>query len=168
MNTMIQDGFLGYRTSFMLDFVVTALVVIVPLLLYSLWTVRFRRQYRTHRLLQMILGGILLVAVGAFEIDLQIVQGGWQNIVAKQQLDPDTLAAKINAVRPWLRVHLLFAVTTPFFWIATIGLALRKFSNPPVPGSHSRCHRILGWISAVDITLTSITGLAFYYVAFVA
>lgn len=168
MNTMIQDGFLGYRTSFMLDFVVTALVVIVPLLLYSLWAVRFRRQYQTHRLLQIILGGILLVAVGAFEIDLQIVQGGWQNIVAKQDLDPDALDAKITAVRPWLQVHLLFAVTTPFFWIATIGLALRRFSNPPVPGSHSRCHRILGWISAVDVTLTSITGLAFYYVAFVA
>ena len=168
MNTIIQDGFLGYRTSFMLDFVVTALVVIVPLLLYSLWMVRFRRQYRTHRLLQITLGIILLVAVGAFEIDLHVVQGGWQNIVAKQGLESDALAAKITAVRPWLRVHLLFAVTTPLFWTVTIVLALRRFSNPPVPGSHSRCHRLLGWISAVDITLTSITGLAFYYVAFVA
>ena len=33
---MFQDGFLGYRTSFMLDFVECALIVIVPVLLYSL------------------------------------------------------------------------------------------------------------------------------------
>ena len=32
----MNHGFLGYRTSFMLDFVVVALVLIVPVLVYSL------------------------------------------------------------------------------------------------------------------------------------
>src|SRR5690349_13232590 len=33
----MQDGFLGYKSSFMLDFVVVALVLIVPILLFSLY-----------------------------------------------------------------------------------------------------------------------------------
>jgi putative membrane protein len=164
---MFVDGFLGYRTSFMLDFVVSALVLIVPLLVWSIWLVRFRRNFVLHRRMQLSLGLILLVAVTAFEVDLQVVHGGWQNIVAKQQLADDVLAAKIEAVRPWLWFHLLFAVTTPFLWVVTIVQAMRRFGNPPVPGPYSGTHRILGWVSTVDITMTSLTGLLFYYLAFV-
>lgn len=161
----MQDGFLGYQTSFMLDFVVVALLLVVPILLYSLWQVKTRKAYNLHRRLQLVLGVILFVAVSAFEIDLQIVHGGWQNIVAKS-LEGDALTARIADARPWLWVHLIFAVSTPFFWGVTIVLALRKFSNPPQPSAHSKTHKTLGWISAIDITLTAITGLLFYYVAF--
>ena len=52
--------------------------------------------------------------------------------------------------------------------IATIALALRRFPDPPVPGPHSRLHKSLGWASAVDLAMTSVTGLWFYYVTFVA
>jgi hypothetical protein len=163
---MFQSGFLGYQTTFMLDFVVCALALVVPLLLYSLWLVKVRRNYLGHKRLQIALGLILLVAVTAFEVDVQLVHGGWENIVARQPLDEVQLAAKISGVRPWLLVHLLFAVTTPVLWIITITLALRRFGKNPRPGAHSRLHATLGWASTLDITLTSITGLLFYYVAF--
>ncbi|MEZ6126669.1 MAG: DUF420 domain-containing protein [Planctomycetaceae bacterium] len=164
---MLQDGFLGYRTSFMLDFVVCALVVIVPVLLFSLWSVRIRRNYSLHRKLQIALGIILLIAVGAFEVDLQLVHGGWENIVRKSFPDEAALAARVSEARPWLLLHLLFAVTTPVLWMITLVLALRRFGNPPQPAPHSRVHQKLGWLSTIDITLTAITGLIFYYVAFV-
>lgn len=164
---MFQSGFLGYQTTFMLDFVVCALALVVPLLLYSLWLVKVRRNYLGHKRLQIALGLILLVAVTAFEVDVQLVHGGWENIVARQPLDEAQLAAKISSVRPWLLVHLLFAVTTPVLWTITITLALRRFGKKPQPGSHSRLHAVLGWASTLDITLTSITGLLFYYVAFI-
>ncbi len=163
---MPSDGFFGYPTTFMLDFVVCALALVVPLLLWSLWLVKFKRQYALHKRLQIALGIILLVAVTAFEVDVQMVHGGWESIVAKQQLSPEALAGKITAVRPWLLVHLVFAVTTPVLWTVTLVLALRRFNSPPVPGKHSRLHKTLGWASAIDITLTSVTGLLFYYVAF--
>jgi putative membrane protein len=165
---MFRTGFLGYQTTFMLDFVVCALILIVPLLLWSLWLVKVKKNFRAHMRMQLALGIILLVAVSAFEIDVQMVHGGWENIVAQQNLAPDALAAKISAVRPWLLVHLIFAVTTPLLWIVTIVLALKRFGKNPVPGAHSKAHAILGWLSTIDITLTSVTGLAFYYVAFVA
>lgn len=163
----MQDGFLGYRTSFMLDFVVCALVIIVPLLVYSIWLVKVKRAYAAHKRLQLALGIILLVAVTAFEVDLQMVHGGWENIVQKTYPDEAQLAAKVAEARPYIRIHLLFAVTTPVIWFTTLFLAMRRFSIPPLPGQHSKVHKILGWLSAVDITLTAVTGLVFYYIAFV-
>lgn len=163
---MFQSGFLGYPTTFMLDFVVCALVLIVPLLLYSLWLVKVRRRFLAHKRLQIALGLILLVAVSAFEIDVQLVHGGWEQIVSRQNLAPELLQAKIVSVRPWLLVHLVFAISTPLLWAATITLALLKFGKDARPGKHSSLHKILGWLSTVDITLTSVTGLLFYYHAF--
>ena len=159
----MTDGFLGYKTSFMLDLVVCALVVLVPLLAYSIYIVKFKRQWRRHRNLQVLLGVVLLLAVGLFEIDLQVVHKGWENIIHKRTVSETQLAA----ARQVLHIHLFFAVTTPFLWGTTLYLAWRRFPSPPVPGDHSRAHKILGWLSAIDLTLTSVTGLWFYYVAFV-
>lgn len=162
---MLRDGFLGNHASFMLDFVVVALVLIVPILLYSLFAVKIRHQYTLHRNLQLLLGAVLLVAVALFEVDLHFVQGGWEKVVAKR---PEPLTTEqLAQVRTVLRIHLIFAISTPFLWVITIAAALRGFPSPPTPGRHSALHKLLGWASAIDITLTSITGLIFYYVAFV-
>ncbi|MEZ6046511.1 MAG: hypothetical protein R3C11_13255 [Planctomycetaceae bacterium] len=84
----MKSGFLGFDASFMLDFVVTALVLIVPALLFSIYQVKFLKNYKLHRALQLILGIVLLVAVVAFEVDTQLVHGGWQNIVNKDITTP--------------------------------------------------------------------------------
>lgn len=162
----MKNGFLGYDASFMLDFVVTALVLIVPLLLWSIYEVRFRRNYSLHKRLQLLLGAVLLVAVVAFEVDTQLVHGGWENIVNKDASTQRLSAAELDTARQVLWIHLVFAVSTPVLWIVTIVLALRRFPNPPSPDAHSRLHKTLGWCSTIDITLTSVTGLWFYYVAF--
>ena len=76
----MKNGFLGNDASFMLDVVVCALVLLVPLLLYSLYVVKVQRNYGLHKRLQLALAAILLIAVGAFEIDMRL-HGGWKNIV---------------------------------------------------------------------------------------
>ncbi len=162
----MQNGFLGYDTTFMLDFVVCALIVIVPLVVYSLYLVKVRKDFRGHRNMQVLLGAVLVVAVTAFEIDVQLIHGGWEQIVNKPgqpvRLSPEVL----NDVRRVLRVHLMFAISTPFLWAATLGLAWRRFANPPTPGPHSGLHKQLGWLATLDLVATSFTGLWFYYVAF--
>ncbi|MGE3316541.1 MAG: DUF420 domain-containing protein [Planctomycetaceae bacterium] len=162
----MSHGFLGYNASFMLDVVVCALILVVPTLLYSLYLVKFSRNYVWHRNIQVLLGIVLLLTVAAFEVDMQLVHGGWENIVARRT--PPLSSDELGFVRKVLWVHLLFAITTPFLWGATLYLALKRFPSPPTPGTHSKLHSTLGWLSTVDITLTSVTGLAFYYFAFVA
>ena len=140
------EGFLGYDTSLMLDVVVVALVVVVPLLVVSLCQVRLRRRFGIHKRLQLLLGIVLLVAVSLFD----------------EISDNDS-----EAMQVLLCVHLFFAISTVVLWIVTISLALRHFSSPPEPGDHSRLHRRLGWLSTLDITATSVTGLLVYYFGFV-
>lgn len=161
----MSDGFLGYRTSFMLDVVVCALVLVVPAIIYSLYLVKRKAKFTAHRNMQLALAVVLLIAVGAFEIDMQLVQGGWQNVVAKREI-PLT-SEQLGAVRNILWIHLVFAVSSPLLWAVTITLALKRFQNPPVPNAHSALHKKLGWLATMDLTLTSVTGLWFYYVAFI-
>lgn len=164
---MMNHGFLGNDSSFMLDVVVCALVVVVPALLYSLYLVKVKRNYLWHKKLQLLLGIVLLLTVSAFEIDLQWVHRGWENVVNKpEQSTPRLNSEQLRSVRMLLRIHLLFAVTTPLLWGVTIFLALKRFPSPPVPMAHSDWHRRLGWLSMIDLTLTSVTGLLFYYYAF--
>jgi len=75
----MSDGFLGYPASFMLDVVVCALIVVVPLLAFNIYVVRFGRNYRLHKRLQLLLAAVLLVAVGLFELDMQWQGGGGWN-----------------------------------------------------------------------------------------
>ena len=51
---------------------------------------------------------------------------------------------------------------------ALIVLAWKRMPSPPPPCAHSGLHKKLGWLSTIDITLTSVTGLTWYYFAFVA
>ena len=163
----MQNGFLGNNASLMLDVVVCALALVVPALLFSLYTVKIRRNYALHKTMQLTLGIVLLITVLAFEVDMRL-HGGWVNIINKPDQPVRLDEAELESVRNLLWVHLVFAVSTPIFWVTTITLALKRIPNPPKPCEHSALHKKLGWISAIDITLTSVTGLTFYYYAFVA
>ena len=160
----MNDGFLGFRTSLMLDVVVCALVAVVPTILFSLYLVKVKRNYVAHRNVQLGLAVVLLLAVGAFEIDMRM-QGGWRAIVAKREV-PLT-DAQMTEVTTALWTHLVFAVTSPLLWIVTIVQALKHIPKPPRPCAHSKAHKLLGWLATLDLTFTSITGLSFYYLAFV-
>ncbi len=163
--SFMTNGFLGNNTSFMLDFVVSALLLVVPLVLFSLFLVKIKKNYLWHRNMQILLGVILLAAVTAFEIDMRL-QGGWKEIIAKRET-PLT-AEQFNEVQQLLYIHLFFAITTPLMWAATMFLALKKFPSPPVPTEHSQLHKILGWSATIDLVLTSVTGLFWYYKAFIS
>lgn len=163
----MSDGFLGNDASLMLDAVVCVLLLAVPALGYSVYVVKVRRGYVWHRNLQIAIGVGLLVAIAAFEVDLQILHGGWLNVVNKDPDAPRLTGDRLADVQLLLRIHLAFAVSTPMLWVATTVLALRRFPDPLQPGPHSRLHKTLGWLSVADLVLTAFTGLAFYYAAFV-
>ncbi len=164
----MSDGFLGFQASFMLDVVVCALVLVVPWLAFSIYQVKIKHNYDLHRVLQLSLAVVLTLAVAAFEVDMQLIHGGWENIVNKNPDTPRRTLEELAGIRSMLYVHLCFAVSTPILWAVTIVLALKKFPTPTTPNEHSRLHKNLGWASTLDLTLTSITGLIFYYLAFIA
>ena len=157
--TDLIPGF-SSRASLMLDVVFLAMLLVVPVLAYSIQLAK-RGKYAAHKALQVVLASVLLVAVTAFEIDMRFFTD-WR---ALAQPSP---YYESGAVMTSLLVHLAFAVPTLVLWIiVTIG-ALRKFDDPPRPGLHSRFHRRWGMFAGYGMFLTAVTGWVFYYLAFVA
>ncbi len=159
------DGFLSTRASIMLDVVFLAMFLVIPVMGWSIYQVKFRQKYDLHKKVQLSLGIVLLITVGLFEVDMQIFTD-WE-----KRADPSPYyeaATGSGAAMCALWVHLCFAVTTAVIWIYVIVQALRKFPKPPVPCEYSPIHVRWARIAAIDMSLTAVTGWIFYYLAFVA
>lgn len=154
------DGFLGTRASFMLDAVCIGMIVVMLALTWSIRQVRVHHNYQLHKRVQLGLAGLLLVVLTAFELDIRI--NGWQHRAAGSLTGEPT-----RAVFTALWIHLFFALTTVLLWVVVIARALKRFPNPPLPNEHSAFHRRFGWLAAIDMLLTTITGWIFYVLAFV-
>ena len=158
------DGFLGTRASLMLDFVVLAMVAILPILGWSIWLVKYRRRFQIHKTVQLALAVTLAVTVSVFELDMRI--NGW---TPRAEASPyygseESMGTLFYA----LYIHLFFAVTNVLLWIIVIVRALRGFPRLAAPNEHSASHIRLARLAAIDMCLTSVTGWTFYWLAFVA
>lgn len=160
------DGFLGTRGSVMLDIVFLAMFAVVPLLGFSVYVVKYRRAYDLHKKLQLVMGTVLLLAVAAFEIDMQFLTEWELRAVPSPYFDLNqkwTCPAGLS-----LLIHLMFAIPTFVLWIVVMVQALRLFAHPPKPGKHSLSHMLWGKLATAGMVGTAVTGWVFYYLAFVA
>ena len=161
------DGFLGFRGSLMLDVVFLAMFAVLPGLAVSIYAVK-QGKFELHKKLQLLLGGVLLLAVLAFEVDMRLHD--WEpRAAASPYFRGD--AADVDwssTVGVSLIVHLFFAIPTTLLWIMVIVQALRKFPSPPQPGQHSNAHKFWGWLATLEMFGTAVTGWIFYYLAFIA
>ena len=159
-----MNGFLGTRASLMLDVVAVAMVVLLPILGFSIYQVMYRRRYALHKRIQLTLGAVLLVTVALFEADMRI--HGWRHRAAASPYTAHD--GSTDWVAAALAVHLFFSITAALLWIVVIFRALRNFPIPPQPGPHSTWHRRIGMLAALDMVCTAVTGWLFYWLAFVA
>lgn len=158
---LAQNGFLPTRGSFMLDFVVVAMFAVLAIMSISIGLARFRQQYQLHKLIQLVLGIVLLVTIVAFEVDLRFITKNWRELA-----EPSPYLAN-GWVDRLLWLHLCFAIPTPLLWAWVIVQAMRKFDCPPKPNAYSPRHKLLARIAALLMIATAFTGWAFYAVAFV-
>jgi uncharacterized membrane protein YozB (DUF420 family) len=156
-------GFLptARESTFMFDVIVLAMTVVLPLLTWSIYLVKYRRAYALHKRIQTGLGVALLLAVILFEADIRLQPSWWDRALSSPYHARGIL-------RPWLWLHLSIAVTTTVLWIVTLIGALRNFAAPPTPGSYSRQHLRYARLAGIGMYVTAITGWIFYWMAFVA
>jgi putative membrane protein len=156
------DGFLapvGSRASLGMDVVLVGLLALLPVLVWSIAAVRAGR-YRLHKQLQLVIVGALAAAIVVFEIDIRIFSD-WRE---RARPSPFWPAGVLWA----LGIHLVFAVSTFGLWVWVVWEALRRFPTPPEPGSHGPRHRRMARLAALDMAATALTGVIFYWLAFVA
>lgn len=149
----------------MLDVVFVAMFLAIPVLWYSIQLAK-KKKYELHKKVQLALATVLLIAVGAFEIDMQMLTEWEERAAASPYFD---LANKWGCtVGISLLVHLSFAIPTLVLWIYVIVQAMRLFPSPARPSKHSSTHHSLGKLAGIGLFMTSLTGWIFYYLAFVA
>ncbi len=154
----------------MLDVVFLAMFLVIPVLAWSVRQAKAGR-YTLHKRVQLVLAAVLLAAVGAFEVDMQLFTewrdraAGWTGEAGSPYYDKSTDSG-LAVYALW--IHLCFAVSTAVLWVYVIVQALRKYPTPPQPGPHSRSHVRWARLAAWDMFLTALTGWVFYYLAFIA
>ncbi len=157
----------------MLDVVFLAMFVVIPVMGFSIWLVKYRRRYALHRTIQTALAAVLLVAVALFEIDMQFVSG-WEDRALpspyfKMSVDRNGVITNHWSVGlATLSIHLVIAVTTAVLWVLVLVRAWRNFGRDVKPNAHSAWHIRWARLAAIGMTLTGVTGWIFYWQAFVA
>lgn len=156
-----MPGFLPFRGSLMLDTVCVAMVGITIALAVSIYLVRYQRQERWHRTIQLVLASVLAVAVLAFELDLRLLTN-WRELARESVYYPSGWVDRV------LWIHLLFAIPTPLMWGAIIVSALRNYSHRRHDAKYWERHRWWGRLAAGMMFGTAVSGWVFYWIAFVA
>jgi putative membrane protein len=146
------------RANIMFDFVALAMFIVCPVLHYSIGLVK-KKKYQLHRNIQIILAGVLLIAVTLFEVDVRV--NGWRHL-AEQSPYYDSI------LFPALIIHICFSMAAVLSWIVMIFQARKIFADGIKPNLMSSKHKKLGHIAKNTMYLTSITGWIFYYLAFIA
>jgi uncharacterized membrane protein YozB (DUF420 family) len=153
------DGFLGTRASLGMDVLLVGLLATLPVLALSIAAVRARR-YALHKSLQLVIVATLVAAIVAFEVDIRLFSD-WKPRAAPSPFWPAGVLWSLG-------IHLVFAVSTLVLWTWVVWEALRRFPSPPVPGSHGPRHRRMARLAALDLLATAVTGVIFYWLAFVS
>ena len=153
------DGFLGSRASLGMDVVLVGLFALLPILAVSIVVVR-QGKYQLHKKLQIFIIAALLAAIAVFEIDIRLISD-W-----KVRAEPSPFWPSMVLVA--LAIHLVFAISTLVLLLWVLIEAWRQFPSPPAPASHSRRHRIFARLAATDLLATTVTGVIFYWLAFVS
>ena len=147
------------RASWATDFVAVAMVIVVPVMLYSVYSARGRKNVERHRRLQIALACVLASAVLVFEIDMRI--HGWRHLA-----EPSPFYETL--VYPALLTHLFFSIPTFFMWAFLVVSSLKNFTKKQQTLKDPRRHKKIGMLAVIGMTMTSVTGWLFYWLAFVA
>jgi len=153
------DGFLGTRASLGMDVLLVGLLATLPVLGVSIAAVRARR-YAVHKALQLGIVATLLAAILAFEVDIRLVSD-WKPRAYASPFWPAGVLWSLG-------IHLVFAVSTLVLLTWVVWEAVRRFPSPPLPGSHGPRHRRMARLAALDLLVTAVTGVIFYWLAFVS
>jgi uncharacterized membrane protein YozB (DUF420 family) len=151
-----MPGFLGTGAPFMMDLVMIALLVINPALFWSIQQAK-NGKYELHKKVQLPLALILLIAVVLFEIEIRLA-GGIVNIIGEEKYTP--------LFQTVLYIHIFFSVTTTILWAITTFKAYKLYTPQGFPDHYRKTHRKMGWLGAIDLLLTTLTGFVVYYLGF--
>ena len=155
---MFQEGFLGTRAPFFMDFV-TLIVALLPFLVLLAIGMAKKKSYKLHGFTQTLIFIISVIVVGYFEYGVRL--GGGFNSFMEESSTAHDYALWV------LIIHIVIAVVSLFFWTKTLLQAVKSNKNHQLPGSFSASHKKAGIYTFIGIFLTGFTGIWVYLLLFV-
>ena len=158
MDYMFQEGFLGTRAPFFMDFV-TIIVAFLPLLVLLAIGMAKKKSYKLHGFTQTLIFIVSVIVVGYFEYGVRL-GGGFNSFMEESHTAHDYAL--------WvLIIHIIIAILSMFFWTKTLIQAHKSTKNHKLPGSFSVSHKKAGIYTFIGIFLTGFTGIWVYLLLFV-
>ncbi|MCW8839203.1 MAG: DUF420 domain-containing protein [Thiovulaceae bacterium] len=150
MNYMFENGFLGTRAPFFMDFV-TMIVAFLPFLMMVAIFFAKRKKYRIHQLAQYTLFVASLIVVTYFEMGVR-VGGGFDAFMQDSGVSHNYALIVLIA-------HIIIATITLFIWVMAITRAKKYLRESK--------HIQMGKITFSGVVLTSLSGIWVYLLLFV-
>jgi len=158
MDYMFQDGFLGTRAPFFMDFVMI-IVVLLPLLTLIAISMAKVKSYKLHSLTQTTIFIIYTIVIGYFEYGVR-AGGGFETFMEGSNIS--------YSYSFWvLLLHITIATISLIIWIKTLWLAKKEKKNHTLSGSYSKIHKKDGQLTFIGIFMTAFTGIWVYFLLFV-
>ena len=155
---MFQEGFLGTRAPFFMDFV-TIIVAFLPFLVLLAIGMAKKKSYKLHGFTQTLIFIVSVIVVGYFEYGVRL-GGGFNSFMEESNTAHDYVL--------WvLIIHIIIAVLSMFFWTKTLIQARKSTKSHKLPGSFSLSHKKAGIYTFIGIFLTGFTGIWVYLLLFV-
>ena len=159
MEHMFDIGFLGTRAPMFMDIIVIIVGLLPFLIAFTIWFA-INRMYGLHRLFQTILFVVTIVALVYFKYGMYMA-GGFDVYIKGSSID-STIAFY------FLMFHVIVASITLIMWFAMMKFASGDSKRRALPGLYSDAHKKSGMRLAIAILLTSVTGIAVYWMLFIA
>jgi len=158
MDYMFQEGFLGTRAPFFMDFV-TIIVALLPFLVLLAIGMAKRKSYKSHALTQTLIFIVSIIVVGYFEYGVRL-GGGFKSFMEESH-------TAHNYALWVLIIHIIIATLSLIFWTKTLIKARKDSKKYKLPGQFSASHKTAGIYTFIGIFLTGFTGIWVYLLLFV-
>lgn len=139
MNINFPPSIFGARWDVLMDIVVVSMVIILPLLWYSVKKVKHDHNYKLHKNIQLTMFTILFFVVLLFEYDMK--QNGGIFAMVRGSAYEGTFFLNFM-----IYFHTFLSITTSLIWLILIPVSLKKFGKNPRPGKFSKTHKLWGKI----------------------
>lgn len=139
MNINFPPSIFGARCDILMDIVVVSMVIILPLLWYSVKKVKHDHNYKLHKNIQLTMFTILFFVVLLFEYDMK--QNGGIFAMVRGSAYEGTFFLNFM-----IYFHTFLSITTSLIWLILIPVSLKKFGKNPRPGKFSKTHKLWGKI----------------------
>lgn len=151
-------GVFGSRASTAFDVAYLILLLMIPVVVWSLELLLLRKNYLLHRKVQLLLTLTFVIASVVFFADF--FWNGWQHRAAASLADIPAITYMT------LTIHLVFWLITGLIWLGLLVQSLRKIPSPPQACEFGPFYVFWMILLALQFFLTTLTGWEFYMLAF--